>query len=160
MVLLFPLFLVLVKYKDIQESDTRPLQPSCSEKPLRLLCHFLNSNSIVLWCSIGVEDQSCSEFVWFDYKLAKPCWLNWSMIMLILITDVYGCKKQIVIFKYTTDIQHSNCSYQYLPSINIVVYITVSFRLMQGWLFSHNTEYWKPPQVKALLTSVPKVFLP
>ncbi|XP_053394344.1 alpha-N-acetylglucosaminidase-like isoform X2 [Mercenaria mercenaria] len=28
--------------------------------------------------------------------------------------------------------------------------------LMQGWLFSHNTEYWKPPQVKALLTSVPK----
>ncbi|XP_060608004.1 alpha-N-acetylglucosaminidase-like isoform X1 [Ruditapes philippinarum] len=28
--------------------------------------------------------------------------------------------------------------------------------LMQGWLFSHNTEFWKPAQVKALLTSIPK----
>ena len=30
------------------------------------------------------------------------------------------------------------------------------FRLMQGWLFIDD-GFWKPPQMKALLTSVPQV---
>jgi alpha-N-acetylglucosaminidase len=27
--------------------------------------------------------------------------------------------------------------------------------LMQGWLFSSDSKFWKPPQLKALLHSVP-----
>ena len=30
-------------------------------------------------------------------------------------------------------------------------------RLMQGWLFHNDPSFWKPPQIKALVTGVPKV---
>ncbi|KAL4235880.1 hypothetical protein ACF0H5_004269 [Mactra antiquata] len=51
---------------------------------------------------------------------------------------------------------------EYLKSAGSMVYKAMSTAdpqaiwLMQGWLFSHNTDFWMPPQVKALLTSVPQ----
>lgn len=70
------------------------------------------------------------------------------------ITDIYNCDT----FNENTPPTHDP---SYISSLGAAVYRAMSKAdknavwLMQGWLFSSDSVFWKPPQMEALLHSVP-----
>ncbi|KAM7263511.1 hypothetical protein ACFE04_001194 [Oxalis oulophora] len=70
------------------------------------------------------------------------------------VTDIYSCDTFNENLPPTDDPT-------YISSLGAAVYKAMSkadenaMWLMQGWLFYSNSEFWKPPQTKALLHSVP-----
>ncbi|XP_047322324.1 alpha-N-acetylglucosaminidase isoform X2 [Impatiens glandulifera] len=70
------------------------------------------------------------------------------------ITDIYNCDT----FNENTPPTHDP---SYISSLGAAVYRAMSKAdknavwLMQGWLFSSDSDFWKPPQMEALLNSVP-----
>ena len=75
-------------------------------------------------------------------------------------TEIYGTNHY-----YTADTFNENepptDDPQYLKEISAKVYHTMSdvdpdaVWVMQGWMFYHERDYWKDPQIKALLSAVP-----
>lgn len=70
------------------------------------------------------------------------------------ITNIYSCDT------FNENLPPTNDP-KYISSLGAAVYDAMSkgdngaIWLMQGWLFSSDAKFWKPPQMKALLHSVP-----
>lgn len=46
-------------------------------------------------------------------------------------------------------------TFLFFPHQIIKIFFVFKYRIMQGWLFLFEKEFWRQPQVQALVTSIP-----
>ncbi|XP_057978583.1 alpha-N-acetylglucosaminidase isoform X1 [Malania oleifera] len=101
------------------------------------------------WCCTYLLDPSDSLFVEIGEAFIKQQIKEYGDV-----TDIYSCDTFNENLPPTSDPA-------YISLIGAAVYKAMSkgdndaVWLMQGWLFSSDSTFWKPPQMKALLHSVP-----
>ncbi|MQL72418.1 hypothetical protein Taro_004758 [Colocasia esculenta] len=101
------------------------------------------------WCCTYLLDPSDPLFVQVGEAFIKQQIKEYGDI-----TDIYNCDTFNENSPPTNDPN-------YISSLGAAVYAAMSSAdknaiwLMQGWLFSSDSAFWKPPQMRALLHSVP-----
>ncbi|XP_048495314.1 alpha-N-acetylglucosaminidase isoform X3 [Beta vulgaris subsp. vulgaris] len=102
------------------------------------------------WCCTFLLDPSDPLFVKLGEAFIKQQIKEYGDV-----TDIYNCDTFNENSPPTDDPT-------YISSLGAAVYKAMTkgdkyaVWLMQGWLFYSDSEFWKPPQMKALLHSVPK----
>lgn len=110
------------------------------------------------WNSVGGDSRWCCTFL---LDPSDPLFLQLGKAFIKQqikeygdVTDIYNCDTFNENIPPTDDPT-------YISSLGAAVYNAMvqgdknAVWLMQGWLFSSASEFWKPPQMKALLHSVP-----
>lgn len=106
-------------------------------------------NSDPRWCCTFLLDPSDPLFVKVGEAFIKQQVKEYGDI-----TDIYNCDT-------FNENEPPTDDPLYISSLGAAVYKAMSngdadaIWLMQGWLFSSDSAFWKPPQMKALLHSVP-----
>ncbi|KAF8403783.1 hypothetical protein HHK36_011889 [Tetracentron sinense] len=106
-------------------------------------------NSDPRWCCTFLLDPSDSLFIEIGEAFIKQQIKEYGDV-----TDIYNCDTFNENSPPTNDPT-------YISLLGAAVYKAMSkgdkdaVWLMQGWLFSSDSTFWKPPQMKALLHSVP-----
>ncbi|KAJ1697639.1 hypothetical protein LUZ63_006151 [Rhynchospora breviuscula] len=101
------------------------------------------------WCCTYLLDPSDPLFV----EIGKA-FINYQIQEYGDVTDIYNCDT----FNENTPPTNEP---SYISSLGAAIYKAMSqgnkdaIWLMQGWLFYSDASFWKPPQMKALLHSVP-----
>ncbi|XP_021624819.1 alpha-N-acetylglucosaminidase isoform X2 [Manihot esculenta] len=101
------------------------------------------------WCCTYLLDPSDPLFVEIGEAFIRQQIKEYGDV-----TDIYNCDT------FNENIPPTNDS-DYISSLGAAVYKAMSkgdedaVWLMQGWLFYSDSSFWKPPQMKALLHSVP-----
>ncbi|XP_074308411.1 alpha-N-acetylglucosaminidase isoform X2 [Silene latifolia] len=101
------------------------------------------------WCCTFLLDPSDSLFVKLGEAFIKKQIEEYGDV-----TDIYSCDT----FNENTPPTHDPA---YISSLGAAVYEAMTkgdkhaVWLMQGWLFYSDSKFWKPPQMEALLHSVP-----
>ncbi|PKA62624.1 alpha-N-acetylglucosaminidase [Apostasia shenzhenica] len=101
------------------------------------------------WCCTYLLDPSDPLFIEIGRAFIKKQVKEYGCI-----THIYNCDT------FNENLPPTNDP-QYISSLGAAVYDAMTrgdndaIWLMQGWLFSSDAEFWNPPQVKALLHSVP-----
>ncbi|KAL8500848.1 hypothetical protein ACS0TY_020436 [Phlomoides rotata] len=101
------------------------------------------------WCCTYLLDPSDSLFIEIGEAFIKQQIKEYGDV-----TDIYSCDTFNENSPPTSDPT-------YISSLGSAVYTAMSkgnkkaVWLMQGWLFYSDSSFWKPPQMKALLHSVP-----
>ncbi|KAJ4763014.1 Alpha-N-acetylglucosaminidase [Rhynchospora pubera] len=101
------------------------------------------------WCCTYLLDPSDPLFI----EIGKA-FINYQIQEYGDVTDIYNCDT----FNENTPPTNDP---SYISSLGAAIYKAMSqgnkdaIWLMQGWLFSSDAAFWKPPQMKALLHSVP-----
>ncbi|XP_078170711.1 alpha-N-acetylglucosaminidase family / NAGLU family [Carex rostrata] len=101
------------------------------------------------WCCTYLLDPSDPLFI----ELGKA-FINKQIEEYGDVTDIYNCDT------FNENAPPTNDP-SYISKLGAAVYKAMSqgnkdaIWLMQGWLFSSDAAFWKPPQMKALLHSVP-----
>ncbi|KAF9586962.1 hypothetical protein IFM89_039834 [Coptis chinensis] len=101
------------------------------------------------WCCSYFLDPSDPLFVEIGHAFIKQQMEEYGDI-----TDIYNCETFNENYPPTDDPT-------YISLLGASIYKAMSYNhkdsvwLMQGWLFTNEFEFWKPPQMRALLHSVP-----
>lgn len=143
------------------ELGMTPVLPSFSGNvPEALKKSFPSANITKLgdWNTVNGDPRWCCTYL-----------LDPSDPLFVEIGDAF-IRQQIKEYGDVTDIYNCDTFNENLPPTNDPTYISLigaavykamsktnkeAVWLMQGWLFSSDSAFWKPPQMKALLHSVP-----
>ncbi|TMW96592.1 hypothetical protein EJD97_007133 [Solanum chilense] len=146
----------------MQELGMTPVLPSFSGNvPAALKKIFPSANITRLgdWNTVSGDSRWCCTFL-----------LSPSDPLFIEIGEAF-IQKQIKEYGHITDIYNCDTFNEntpptddptYISSLGSAVFKAMSKAnsnavwLMQGWLFYSDSKYWKPPQMEALLHSVPR----
>ncbi|OIT40585.1 PREDICTED: alpha-N-acetylglucosaminidase [Nicotiana attenuata] len=146
----------------MQELGMTPVLPSFSGNvPAALKTIFPSANITRLgdWNTVNGDPRWCCTFL---LAPSDPLFIDIGEAFIRKqieeygdITDIYNCDT----FNENTPPTDDPT---YISSLGSAVYKAMSKAdnnavwLMQGWLFYSDSEYWKPPQMEALLHSVPR----
>lgn len=143
------------------ELGMTPVLPSFSGNvPAALRNKFPSANITRLgdWNTVNANPRWCCTYL-----------LDPSDPLFIQIGEAF-VKKQIEVYGHVTDIYNCDTFNENTPPTSDPAYISNlgsavfeamskanknAVWLMQGWLFYSDSSFWKPPQMKALLHSVP-----
>nr|XP_043623861.1 alpha-N-acetylglucosaminidase isoform X1 [Erigeron canadensis] len=143
------------------ELGMTPVLPSFSgnvPKALRDIFPSANITRLGDWNTVNANPRWCCTYL-----------LDPSDPLFIQIGEAF-IKKQIEEYGDVTDIYNCDTFNENLPPTSDPTYISTlgsavyeamskadknAIWLMQGWLFYSDSSFWKPPQMKALLHSVP-----
>ncbi|KAG2244230.1 hypothetical protein Bca52824_093940 [Brassica carinata] len=143
------------------ELGMTPVLPSFSgnvPSALRKIYPGANITRLDDWNTVDGDTRWCCTYL---LNPSDPLFIKIGEAFIRQQTEEYGEITNI----YNCDTFNENTpptsEPEYISSLGAAVYKAMSkgnknaVWLMQGWLFSSDSEFWKPPQMKALLHSVP-----